>query len=182
MKETVTYLKKQAAVQALVHTRELELAARDFIDSRKPDYDLAERVERYTNWDGELNEIVHYSKANIRGIEVLMNMVLSDFVGDTLNIDTMFNPSYKYFGVRVFTHDLYDYCCVLIYAQDIYSSVKTALLTSTNIEEELLAEREVLGRKIAQRDDYHYRELYARDHPNVRFSVFMNESHKSKRK
>lgn len=92
-----------------MHSRELELAARDFQDSRKPDFDVAERVERYTNWEGELNQIVHYSKSNVRGIDVLCNMVLSDFCGDTLDIETIFNPNYKYFGVRVFSHDLYDY-------------------------------------------------------------------------
>ena len=97
-------------MNALIHTRELELAARDFIDSHKPDYDLSTRVQKYTNWEGELNEIIHYSKATARGIDVLVNMVISDFIGDTKNIETIFNPDYRYFGVRVFNHDLYDYC------------------------------------------------------------------------
>ena len=109
MKETIQRLRKQSAVNGLIHTRELELAARDFIDSYKPDYDLGTRVEQYTNWEGELNEIVHYSKANVRGIEVIVNMVISDFCGDTRNIETIFNPNYKFFGVRAFNHDLYDY-------------------------------------------------------------------------
>lgn len=69
----------QPSVQPMVHSRELELASRDFIDSRKPDLDLAQRVEKYTNWEGELNEIVHYTKSNIRGIEILVNIVISDF-------------------------------------------------------------------------------------------------------
>lgn len=72
-------MRKIAPMNALIHTRELELAARDFIDSYRPDYDLSARVNKYTNWEGEINEIVHYSKANIRGIEVLVNMVLSDY-------------------------------------------------------------------------------------------------------
>lgn len=169
-------------MNALIHTRELELAARDFIDSYRPDYDLSARVNKYTNWEGEINEIVHYSKANVRGIEVLVNMVLSDYCGDTRNIETIFNPSYRYFGVRVFAHDLYDYCCVTIYAEEIYSSLKSALYTSANIDEELLFEREALGRQIAEKSNYAYSARYARDHPQVRLSMYFNEAKKSKRK
>lgn len=169
-------------MNALIHTRELELAARDFIDSYRPDYDLSARVNKYTNWEGEINEIVHYSKANIRGIEVLVNMVLSDYCGDTRNIETIFNPSYRFFGVRVFAHDLYDYCCVCIYAEDIYSSLKSTLYTSANIDDELLFERQTLGRKIAEKSNYAYSARYARDNPEVRLSMYFNESKKSKRK
>lgn len=86
------------------------MAGRDLAISRNSGLDVAERVEKYTNWEGELNEIVHYSKSNVKGIDVLVNMVLSDFCGDTLNIETIFGDNYKYFGVRVFNHDLYDYC------------------------------------------------------------------------
>lgn len=166
----------------MVHSRELELAARDFIDSRKPDLDIAERVEKYTNWDGELNEIVHYSKANVRGMDVLVNMVLSDFCGDTLDIETIFGPHYKYFGVRVFNHDLYDYCVCVIYAEEIYSSLKTALYTSSNIDEELEFERALLDKRIKEKHDYRYTEHYARDHPNARFDVYEANTYKTKRK
>lgn len=79
MKDAIELIKMQPSVQPMVHSRELELASRDFIDSRKPDLDLAQRVEKYTNWEGELNEIVHYTKSNIRGIEILVNIVISDF-------------------------------------------------------------------------------------------------------
>jgi hypothetical protein len=166
----------------LIHTRELELAARDFTLSHKPDFDLSTRVKQYTNWDGELNEIVHYSKSSARGIDILVNMVLSDFVGDTKNIETIFNPDYRFFGVRVHAHDVYDYCIVCIYAVDIYSTLKSALYTSANIDEEMLFERETLGRKIAQTSNYHYTSRYARDHPNVHLGMYMNTANKSKRK
>lgn len=169
-------------MNALIHTRELELAARDFIDSYRPDYDLSSRVNKYTNWEGEINEIVHYSKASVRGIEVLVNMVLSDYCGDTKNIETIFNPSYRFFGVRVFAHDLYDYCCVVIYAEDIYSTLKSALYTSANIDDELLFERDTLGRHIAEKSNYTYSARYARDNPEVRLSMYFNEAKKSKRK
>jgi hypothetical protein len=166
----------------MVHSRELELASRDFIDSRKPDLDIAERVERYTNWDGELNEIIHYSKANVRGIDIIVNMVLSDFCGDTLDIETIFGPHYKYFGVRVFNHDLYDYCICIIYAEEIYSSLKSALFTSSNIDEELEMERSLLDKRVKENMDYRYTEHYARDHPNARFDVYESNTFKTKRK
>jgi hypothetical protein len=166
----------------LIHTRELELAARDFGESHRPDYDLSARVKKYTNWDGELNEIVHYSKCTARGIDILVNMVLSDFVGDTKNIETIFNPDYRFFGVRVQAHDLHDYCVVCIFAVDIYSSLKSALYTSANIDEEMLFEREILGKKIAQNNNYNYSSRYARDHPDVHLSMYLNSAQKSKRK
>jgi hypothetical protein len=55
----------------MIHTRELELAARDFASSSQPEYDLSTRVSKYTSWEGEINEIVHYSKSNVRGIDIL---------------------------------------------------------------------------------------------------------------
>lgn len=172
----------QPSVQPLIHSRELELAARDFVDSRKPDLDLAARVEKYTNWDGELNEIVHYTKANIRGIEILVNVVLSDFCGDTKDIETIFNPNYKYFGVRVFTHDLYDYCTVIMYAENIFPSIRTTLLAAANIDEELISERERMSKNIAERIQSTQSEHYPRDIPKVRFGVFLNEAQRSRRK
>jgi hypothetical protein len=109
-------------------------------------------------------------------------MVLSDFVGDTKNIETIFNPDYRFFGVRVQAHDLHDYCIVCIYAVDIYSTLKSALYTSANIDEEMLFERETLGRNIAQTNNYPYSTRFARDHPNVHLSMYNNSAQKSKRK
>jgi hypothetical protein len=166
----------------MIHTRELELAARDFGETHRPDYDLSARVKKYTNWDGELNEIVHYSKCTARGIDVLVNMVLSDFVGDTKNIDTIFNPDYRFFGVRVQAHDLHDYCVVVIFAVEIYSSLKSALYTSANIDEEMLFERETLSKKILQNNNYNYSSRYVRDNPDVHLSMYLNSAQKSKRK
>lgn len=166
----------------MIHTRELELAARDHSNSHRPDYDLNSRVQAYTNWEGEINEIVHYSKTTARGIDVLVNMAISDYIGDTKNIETMFNPTYKFFGVRVGNHDLYDYCVVVIYAEEIYSSLKSALYTSSNIDNELAEERELLAKNIAQNSNYHYSSHYARENPNVQMHDYMNKGGRSKRK
>jgi hypothetical protein len=108
--------------------------------------------------------------------------VLSDFVGDTKNIETIFNQNYRYFGVRVSSHDLHDYCVVIIYAEEIFSTLKSALYTSSHIDEELLYERETLGRKIAQNSNYHYSARFARDHPSVHMDIYKNSAQKSKRK
>jgi len=170
------------ASNPLIHSRELELAARDHATSYKPDYDLASRVESYTNWDGEINEIVHYSKATAKGIDVLMNMAISDYIGDTKNIETMFGPNYRFFGVRVNAHDLYDYCVVIIYAEEIYSTVKTALFTSSNIDNEIREERETLARNIAQKSAYRYQSRFARENPNVQKHDHLDKSRKSLRK
>ena len=70
---------REAPCNPMIHTRELELAARDFGSSSQPEYDLSTRVSKYTSWEGEINEIVHYSKSNVRGIDIVCNMVISDF-------------------------------------------------------------------------------------------------------
>lgn len=179
--DAIFKLQGMVSTNAMIHTRELELAARDFIDSKNPGYDLSTRVSKYTNWEGEINEIVHYSKTNVRGIDVLANMIISDYCGDTFNMRTILDPNYKFFGVRCFNHDLYDYCCVMVFAEEIYSSFKSAIHTSENIDCELMEEREILGRKVAANCDYEYSSKFARDNPNVRLSTYMNESRKSKR-
>ncbi|CAI2359757.1 unnamed protein product [Moneuplotes crassus] len=180
--EVIQRIRQLSSTSPLVHTRELELAARDHSHSHQPEHDLIMRVENYTNWDGELNEIVHYSKATARGIDVLMNMAISDYIGDTKNIETMFGYQYKYFGVRVTNHDLYDFCVVIIYAQEVYSTVKSALQASSKIDEELREERELLARNIAKNDSYNYDVYYARENPNVQVHDYMNKAYKSKRK
>lgn len=69
-----------------------------------------------------------------------------------------------------------------MYAENIYPSIRTTLLTATNIDEELTSERERLSKNIAERIQNHYGEYYPRDHPKVRFSVFLNEAQRSRRK
>jgi hypothetical protein len=81
----------------------------------------------------------------------------------------------------VFNHDAYDYCCVVIFAEDIYSTLKSTLHTSRNLDLELEEERAILARNIAQRDRYTYRTRFARDHEDVRLSTYLNESNRSKR-
>ena len=140
------------------------------------------RVEKYTNWEGELNEIVHYSRSNVKGIDVIINIILSDYCGNTKNIETIFNPLYKYFGVRVFNHDVYDYWIVILYAENIYSTLKNTLYTSTHIDEELSFEKSVLSRNFYERDQYPYSEFYPRDHPQNKYNIHLNDTQKSRRK
>ena len=143
---------------------------------------MSKRVEKYTNWEGELNEIVHYSKSKVRGIDVLVNLVLSDFCGDTKNIETIFNPLYKYAGVRISNHDIYDLWVVIIYAQNIYSTLKTALYTNTHIDEELTFEKEVLSRNFSKKNDYHYSEFFPREHPRNKYNIFQYDTQRSRRR
>jgi hypothetical protein len=42
----------------------------------------------------------------------------------------------------------------LIYAENIYSTLKNALFTSANIDEELLFEKSILSRDFEERDQY----------------------------
>lgn len=68
-----------------------------------PEEKLAERVEKHTTWDGELNEIVHYTRKGVTGKDVLINIMLSDEDGSTNNKDIIFGYDFRYFGVKIGT-------------------------------------------------------------------------------
>lgn len=70
----------------------------------------------------------------------------------------------------------------MIYAEEIYSSLKSALYTSSNIEEEMMEERALLAKNIAQKSNYHYSSHYARDNPDVHKYDYMDKASRSKRK
>ena len=65
-----------------------------------PEDKLAERVEKYTNWDGEINEIVHYTRKGVNGRDILINILLSDTEDDN-NKDIIFNHSFRHFGAKI---------------------------------------------------------------------------------
>ena len=114
--DAIEYLETQDPVDRLQHSIELEKAAKDFFFMDNPEDRLAERVEKYTNWDGELNEIVHYSRKGVSGRDVLINIMLSDERGSCNNKDIVFGYNFKYFGVKVGVNNTNEYCIVLDYA------------------------------------------------------------------
>lgn len=67
---------------------------------RDPEDCLAERVEKYSNWDGELNEMVHFTRRGVNGKDILINILLSDS-DDCNNKHIVFNPDFNHFGVNI---------------------------------------------------------------------------------
>ena len=86
-----------------------------------PESRLAERVEKFTDWDGEINEIVHQSKKGVTGKDVIVNILLSDDIGAYHNKDIVFSPEFEYFGVKIGVNDGGRYLIVLDYATNLKS-------------------------------------------------------------
>ena len=109
MYATIEYLDSIHPVTKLMHSVHLEKSARDFFSMNNPEDKLAERVEKYSSWDGELDEIVHYTKRGVNGRDVLMNILLSDGPESTNNKDIIFGEFFNYFGVKVGVNHTNDY-------------------------------------------------------------------------
>jgi hypothetical protein len=131
---TIEYLDCIQPVAKLMHSVHLEKSARDFFSMDNPEDNLAERVERYSSWDGELDEIVHYTKKGVNGRDVLMSILLSDGPESTNNKDIIFGEYFNYFGIKVGVNSTSDYCVVLDYADQLGSDrIKTASRTLCKI-------------------------------------------------
>lgn len=112
-------MENQKPMSRLNFSSDLENSAKDFFKVSNPENKLAERVEKYTEWDGELDEIVHYTMIGANGRDVLINIMLSDGPGSNNNKDILFGEDFNHFGVKVATNDGNEYCVVLEYASEL---------------------------------------------------------------
>ena len=93
MNDAIYYLESQIPVEKLQHSIHLEKSARDYFSIEDPESRLAERVEKFTDWDGEINEIVHHTKKGVTGRDVMINILLSDDIGTYHNKDICSFPN-----------------------------------------------------------------------------------------
>ncbi len=98
----------------LKHSSHLEKAATACFTTADADSRLAERVEEFTNWEGEINEIVHYTRKGVNGRDILINILLSD--EDNENKDIIFSPEFQFFGAKIGINNSAQYCVILTYA------------------------------------------------------------------
>ena len=93
-----------------------------------PENRLAERVENYTDWDGELNEIVHYTRKGVNGRDVLINILLSDDLEIANNKDIIFNDEFLYFGIKIGINHNNEYCVVMNYVSELGNNLSNPFL------------------------------------------------------
>lgn len=117
--DTLEYLETQEPTPPLKHSFYLEKAAKSYFSEENPEERLAERVEKHTKWDGEINEIVHYTRKGVTGRDVLINILLSDDEGSTNNKDIVFNYDFQHFGCKIGINNQGEYCVVMVYATHI---------------------------------------------------------------
>lgn len=109
-------MQTQQPVDKLKFSAHLEKASKDYFRIENAEDRLAERVEAYTTWDGELNEIVHHTRKGVTGRDVLINIMLSDDEGSTNNKDIIFGFAFQYIGIKIGINETDEYCVVLDYA------------------------------------------------------------------
>lgn len=85
----------------MVHSNDLQSAAEDYFSTDGEPELLAERVEAHTEWDGEINEIVHITRRGVAGKDVLMQIMLSDNIRSDNNKKIIFYEHFKYLGVKI---------------------------------------------------------------------------------
>ncbi|CAI2362199.1 unnamed protein product [Moneuplotes crassus] len=112
--DTIMYLRNVDSTHSLKHSRNLEKAAKEYFMLENPEERLAERVEYFCDWEGQLNEIVHYTRRGVNGRDILINILISD--EDDTNKDIIFSHDFKYFGAKVGQNYDDEYCVVLTYA------------------------------------------------------------------
>lgn len=103
MYDSIDFLEGQEPANRLQNSHELELAAKAYFDTDGSPELLADRVEAQTEWEGELNEIVHYSRRGVNGRDVLIHILLSDDPGSDHNKIILLNNYFSYIGVKIGT-------------------------------------------------------------------------------
>jgi hypothetical protein len=100
----------------VIHSNDLQKSAKAYFETDgSPDL-LAERVEEYTEWDGELNEIVHHSRRGVNGKDVLIHIMLSDDIGADQNKRILFSNNFSYLGIKIGVNSKGGYCIVMDFA------------------------------------------------------------------
>ncbi|CAI2361499.1 unnamed protein product [Moneuplotes crassus] len=112
--EAITYLQGVDPVHELQHSKHLEKAAKMYFTIENPESRLSERVENFCTWDGEINEIVHYTRKGVDGKDILICILLSD--EDNVNKDIIFSPDFEHFGMKIGINNKGEYCVILTYA------------------------------------------------------------------
>ena len=76
-------------------------------------------MEAETEWDGELNEIVHHSRRGINGRDILMHIMLSDDIQDDNNKNILFSDRFTYLGIKIGVNSKGDYCIIMDFASQL---------------------------------------------------------------
>ncbi len=79
--------------------------------------DLAERVERYTGWEGSIGENIYYGLSN--PLEIVTLFLIDEGIDDRGHRKNILNSKYKYVGIAVYPHFYYGIVCVIHYAENL---------------------------------------------------------------
>jgi len=79
--------------------------------------DLAERVERYTGWDGSIGENIYYGLSD--PLEIVILFLIDEGIDDRGHRNNILNSKYKYAGIAVYPHFYYGIVCVIHFAENL---------------------------------------------------------------
>lgn len=123
--EAITFLEKQKPLAGLSFSQGLALAAKDHAGRQGPTGEIGHagpggttmvgRVQAYGRFGGILGEEINYGGADARTIVV--SLIIDDGVPDRGHRKNIFNPRYKVAGAAIGPHAVYQYMCVVDFAE-----------------------------------------------------------------
>ena len=127
IEEAMVYLHSQRQYDPLIYSEEISQACFDHVKDigssgltthiGSDGSNITDRIERYCEWDGMLAENLDFGF--IEPENIVINMILDDGVKDRYQRKNIFNPNFKYIGVGVGKHKVYEICTVVGFAMDI---------------------------------------------------------------
>jgi uncharacterized protein YkwD len=79
--------------------------------------DLAERVERYTGWEGSIGENIYYGLSS--PLEIVTLFLIDEGIKDRGHRKNILNNKFKYAGIAVYPHFYYGIVCVIHFAENL---------------------------------------------------------------
>ena len=124
--EAIVFLKKAQPLQPLKGSRALGLSARDHavdLGTRGKDGHVGgdgsnylQRVQRYGQ-PSSVGEAISFGHNTARG--AVIQLIVDDGIADRGHRLTIFEPNYRFAGAAIAPHTVYEYVCVIDFADEI---------------------------------------------------------------
>ena len=127
VEEAIRFLREAEPVPTLRPSKGMSLGAQDLVEYAGPrgavghtggeGSQVAERVNRYGTWQGQVGENISYGGDDAR--EIVIRLIIDDGVPDRGHRENIFNPDFRVIGVACGPHESqYETMCVITLAAD----------------------------------------------------------------
>lgn len=124
VREAIRVLERMQPLPPFEMNNLLYKAARDHVNDIGPKglvshsgsdgSNMAQRIERYGNWNGYIGENIDFGSDTAR--DIVMSLIIDDGVPSRGHRDNIFSNKFKLVGIASGPHDGYRFCCVMDFA------------------------------------------------------------------